>query len=226
MWSSVILLGLASAVAPTQILMTVVLLRSPHGVGPTVAFVCGLALMRLLQGLMFGLLLDPFAAFPDGLPWSDRLDGPVPSAVLLVVGVALLVGGVRALVRGGDDDAGRSDWLKRATRLRPGTAFAIGAGLTAIGVKFWLLTVAVIAVIGAADPRPATAAVAFLVFLVAALSVHGGLLGVAVLAPRNSDRVLAGTERWLARHRIHIVAVVGVALGAWLVVQGLAGLGA
>lgn len=86
LWASLAPFIIASALMPVQLVITLALLGAPGRVRTAGAAVSGMVLVRLLQGLVFGMILH----------WGRRDNtagghGWVVSSVLLVVAVALLV---------------------------------------------------------------------------------------------------------------------------------------
>lgn len=65
----------------------------------------------------------------------------------------------------------------------------------------------------------------FLLFVVAAESVHLGLVGLAYLAPDRAAAVLPRVSGALARNGRAIKIVLGIAFGVWFFVKALRGFG-
>ena len=83
LWTTLVPLILASAILPVQIAVTILLLRSPAGRLAAVAWVGGMTVVRLAQGLVFGVVLE------TGTEATDATDtpGPIETALLLVVAI-------------------------------------------------------------------------------------------------------------------------------------------
>ncbi len=103
MWSSLVPLIIGSAVLPLQLIVTLVLLRSPSGLRSGAAFVCGMTATRLLQGLLLGILLQVTALRqtltgqdPDAPPprWLARAASMKPSTAF-GFGMALIAVGAK-----------------------------------------------------------------------------------------------------------------------------------
>jgi hypothetical protein len=221
MWGSLIPLILGSALVPVQIVVTILLLRSAAGKRTAVAWIAGMTTVRLVQGLVFGLILsssDTEAADTDG-------SGTIVSVLLLVVAVLFLVTALRQFLTHDDPDAPPPKWLAATASMTPAKAFLFGAGVIAIGAKFWVFTLGAMGVIGDADLDRTVGAVVFLVFVVLAVSVHLVLVGVAVLAPARADALLDRASDSLTRHNRMIMIVIGVVFGTWFAVKSLHGLG-
>jgi hypothetical protein len=221
MWGSLIPLILGSALVPIQIIVTILLLRSAAGKWTAIAWVAGMTAVRVVQGVVFGLILS--SSDTDAVD-SDR-NGTIVSVLLLVVAVLFFVTALRQFLTGDDPDAAPPKWLEATASMTPAKAFLFGAGLLAIGAKFWVFTLGAIGVIGEADIGRPASIVVFVVFVVLAVSVHLALVGVAVLMPIRADALLDRASDSLTRHNRIIMIVIGVVFGTWFAVKSLHGLG-
>lgn len=216
-WSELLPLSLVSMVVPVQWTLTILVVRVSRL--RALAFVLGNVAVRLLQGLLFFLVL----------PAPDE-GGSEPSAVvawlLLVAGVLLLVKAARSLLAGApDDDAPPPRWLESATTMSTGRAFLLGAGLLAIGAKFWVFTMSAVAVLDYADLTPAATATAYLGFALLSVLPSLALIAYAALAPSASAPLLDAVSGWLTRNTPRIVTGICLVVGVWFVAQGLRQLG-
>lgn len=123
LWSVLTPLVIGSAVVPIQIIITILLLRSPGGLRAATAWVAGMTAIRLLQGLFFRLVFSSSGqtAEPAGGP------GPVVSALLLVMAVVFYVTALRQILAHDDEDAPPPKWMAMTASMTPGRAFLIGA---------------------------------------------------------------------------------------------------
>lgn len=219
-WSDLLPLALASMVVPFQWMLTILLVRSPDGRWRAVALLLGNVAFRLAQGAVFAYVVPP------GAGSSTNGSSVVVSWLLLVVGVLLLVKAARTALTGApDDDAPPPRWIESATSLSAGRAFLLGAGMLAIGAKFWVFTMTAVAAIEYADlPRP-DAVLSFLVFALAAVLPSLLVVGLTVVAPARSGTALDAASGWLTRNTSRIVIAVCLVVGLWFVVKALTGLG-
>lgn len=222
MWTARVPLIVASAVLPVPITVTILLLRAEAGRSTAVAWVGGMAAIRLAQGIVFGLVLDGATATDEG--GADG-PGPIASTLLLVVGIALLAGAAAKLLRQPDEDAPTPAWMAKATSVSPARAFVLGAAFTGISVKLWTFTLAAIGVIAEADLDQSAAAGAYLVFVAGALAVHLAVVGIAYLAPVRADEMLGRLAAGLERHNGTIMIGLGLVFGTWFLIRALDGLG-
>jgi len=221
LWSTLVPLIVGSAVVPIQIVITILLLRSTAGKRTAVAFVAGMTAVRLLQGLVFGLILSSSET-------ADQTSGDsstIVSVLLLVVAVLFLVTALRQLLHESDPDGEPPKWLKMTESIGPGKAFLLGAGLLAVGAKFWVFTLGAISAIGDADLGRPGSIVTFLVFVLLAESAMLTVVLAAVVMPRRSDAWLDRASRWLTDHNRLIMIVIGLVFGLWFMVKALDGLG-
>lgn len=221
LWSTLTPLIIGSALVPIQLIITILLLRSSAGRRTAVAWVGGMTAVRIVQGLVFGLLLSSGS---DEVT-STGGGSPFVSGLLLVVALLLLASAVKQLVSDVDPDAPPPKWLTAAESMGPGKAFAFGAGLLTIGAKFWIFTLGALAAIGDADLGRSQSIVAFVLFIVLAESLHLAIVGVAFAAPKASHAALEKASTWLAAKNRVIMIVLGFVFGTWFLVKGLDGLG-
>ncbi len=221
MWSTLVPLIIGSALVPMQIVVTVLLLQSTSGKRAAIAFVVGMTSVRLVQGVVFGLILSSSEAEVT----TSQGSSVVVSTLLVVVAVLFLVTALRQLVSDDDPDAAPPKWMQAAASMTPGKAFLLGAGVLAISAKFWVFTLSAIAAIGEADLGRAMSIVTFALFAVLAVSVPLALIGTTVFAPTRSDAFLVRASDWLSRHNRVIVTVIGLVFGVWFLIKGLGGLG-
>jgi hypothetical protein len=222
LWTALIPLMVGSAILPVQITVTVLLLRSTRGRFAAVAWVAGLTAVRLVQGVVFGLVLGTAVADAES---PDR-PGPIVSTLLLVIGVLFLVGALRKLLDEPDEDAPPPRWMARMSTATPTQAFGFGAGVVAASPKLWAFTLGAIAVIAEADLGRAGSLALFLVFVVMAESIHLSLVAIAYASPRRAVPVLDRVTDLLARYNRPLMIGLGVVFGTWFLLEALAGFGA
>jgi hypothetical protein len=218
MWASLVPLIIGSAILPMQIVVTIVLRRSQAGLLAAAAFVAGMTVLRLVQGLVLGLLLGSAQSMQTALQSGA---GPVVSTILLMAGILLLAAGLRQSLTGEDADAPPPRWLGLAASMRPGTAFGFGMLLVALGGKWWLFTLGAVGTIADADNGLLHSVVDYLVFVgLAELPVLLIVLGSA-LAPQRSGPVLDAISTWMEKHNHGIVVAACLVFGLWFVVTAL-----
>jgi len=212
-------LAIASAVVPVHLLVTTLLLRGEAGRAAAAAWISGMTATRLVQGLVFGLVVVPV-----------ERDDPASAAIivdviLLVIAVALLALAARAWIKEPDEDAPPPSWMTALERIGPGRAFAFGAGIVAVGPKFWVFTLGAIAAIGESTLSAGPAVGTFLLFVLVATSIHLALLLGAIVAPARASVWLRRLVDALTAYGRPIKVVMGGVFGVWFLLQALTGLG-
>jgi len=216
-WSELLPLALACMLVPVQWTLTILLVRtSPLR---ALAFVLGNVTVRLLQGVLFFLLIpepsDAETAPSAGVAW-----------LLLVVGLLLLAKAVRSLAKGApDEDAPPPHWIESAGTMSAGRAYLLGAGLLAIGAKFWVFTMSAVAVLDTADLPTSTAVLSYVAFAFLAVLPPLAVIVLAVVVPTRSAALLDSVSSWLTRHTSTIVIGICLVVGIWFVVRALTQLG-
>jgi hypothetical protein len=220
LWGTLLPLIAGGALVPIQLIITILLLRSTGGLRTAAAFVAGMTSVRLAQGLVFGLLL---AGGETGGTASGP--GPVVSGVLIALAMLLYAASAKQILTDDDPDAPPPKWITMTESMKPGRAFVVGAGLLAIGAKFWVFTLGAIGAIKDADLSRSRGVVTFVAFAGLTVVAHLLVLGVAAVAPKQSAALLDATADWLKRHNGPIVVVLGLVFGSWFLLKGLHGLG-
>jgi len=212
-------LGIGGALVPVQIIITLLLLQSASGRITAVAWLAGMTVVRLLQGVLFGLILGVGAASSEG-------PGRASWLALLVVAIAFYVMAVRKWLKQPDDDAPPPAWVERVGSVTPSRAFLLGAGLLVLSVKQWVFTLAAIAAIAEEESLGQTGSIAaYLLFVVLAQSVNLAAVTVAYAMPERAGAVFGRLSDALARYDRPILIVVGLVFGTWFLLNSLRGLG-
>ena len=219
---SLVPLIIGSAVVPVQIIIDILLLKSPRqGLLKAAAYVGGMTTLRLLQGLIFGMILTNSAA-------SSTEEGggksPIVLTLLLVLGVFLLITAYRVWRKEDDPDAPPPKWLTMIDSLTPLKAFGIGFGMLLIGAKFWVFTLGAIGVIGQAQLGQPSSTVAYLLFVLLAESLLLLPIVIRITIPEGSKSLLETISAWLTRYNRPIMILVSLIFGLLFLYQGASGL--
>ena len=213
---------LGSAIVPIQIIITILLLKNPkQGLLKASAYLAGMTTLRLLQGLIFGLILTNSASASST---ESGGKGPVVSTLLLVLGILLLVTAYKQWRKEDDPDGPPPKWLTMIDSLTPLKAFGIGFGLLLIGGKFWVFTLSAIGIIGAAQLGQPASTIAYLLFVLLAESLILLPILIRLIVPKQSKGLLDATSAWLARYNRPIVIVISLVFGLLFLYQGASGL--
>jgi hypothetical protein len=209
---------IGSAVVPLQIMMIILLLNSPkQGLAKAIFLVGGMTAVRLLQGVIFGLILSPSSVGANG-------KSPVVSTLLMVLGILLLITAYKQWRNEDDADSPPPKWLVMLDTLTPLKALGMGAVLVLISGKFWVFTLSAIGVIEEAQLGQPSSTVAFLLFILLAQSLLLLAILVRVIIPEQSKSILETISAWLTRYNRPIVLVVSLVFGLLFFIQGASGL--
>jgi threonine/homoserine/homoserine lactone efflux protein len=219
LWTILVPLAVGSALIPIEIALTVVVLRAPGGIPKALAWVGGMTAVRLAQLAIVGPVVE--AAVDDGEPGTSVIE----AAFLLLVGVLFLVIAARKATNQPDEDAPPPAWMTLMDGVSAGRAFLMGAAVIGLNPKLWAFTIAALGAIGDAELGVAASVGVFVVFVIAAQSVHLAAIGVSVVAPERSRAMLDGMNAWLERHSRALLIGLSLVFGLWLVLRSLGAFG-
>ena len=209
---------IGSAVVPLQIMMVILLLNSPRqGLAKAICLVAGMTAIRLLQGVIFGLILSP-------KPGETSGKSPVVSTLLVILGILLLITAYKQWRNEDDPDSPPPKWLVMLDNLTLLQAFGMGAGLVLISGKFWVFTLSAIGIIEEAQLGQPSSTVAFLLFVLLAQSLLILAIIVRFIIPGQSKSILETISFWLTRYNRPIVVAVSLVFGIVFFIQGISGL--
>jgi hypothetical protein len=209
---------IGSALVPLQVMMIILLLNSSkQGLAKAILLVSGMTAVRLLQGVIFGLILSPSSGETSG-------KSPVVSTLLTVLGVLLLITAYKQWRNEDDPDGPPPKWMVMLDTLTPLKAFGMGAGLVLISGKFWVFTLSAIGVIEEAQLGQPSSTVSYLLFILLAESLLLLAILIRVLIPERSKSILEAISAWLTRYNRPIVMAVSLVFGLLFLFQGVSGL--
>ncbi|MBF2028920.1 MAG: GAP family protein [Oscillatoriales cyanobacterium C42_A2020_001] len=211
---------IGSAVVPLQIIIGLLLLTSPQqGLLKAIAYVGGMTLTRILQGVVFGLILaEAIATAEEG---SGK--GPVISTLLLVLGILLLIAAYKKWSGEDDPDAPPPKWFTRIDRATPLQAFGFGFAFPLISAKLWVFTLSALTTIAAAELGQSSSAIAYLLFIVLAQSLLLLPIVTCIVLPTRSQTVLNHLADWMTRNSRPIGIGVSLIFGLWFLYSGIKG---
>ena len=208
---------IGSAVVPIQVIISLLLLKSrSQGLLKAIAYVAGMTITRLLQGLLFGAVLV-------GTPHASNDKALIVPTLLLVLGILLLITAYKKWSGENDADAPPPRWLSAIDQVSPLKALGIGLGLPLIAAKLWVFTLSAIATISAANLGQPSSAILFLLFIVLAESLLIIPIMLRILIPKRSQSLLTQMSNWLERNNRSIVISVSLIFGLWFVYSGITG---
>lgn len=208
-----------AAVAPLYAIAAMLVLQSPHGLTKAAAFAGGGIGVRLIQGVLFGLVIGAACkAYPEPGP---KL---VVSTLMFVLGLILLVTAIKQWRKESDPDEPTPQWLSAISGLSAFKTVVAGALFPIVTVKQWVFTLSAIGVIEEYGPGGLTNVGMYLAYVLATQTlVLAPMLAFAV-APRQAARPLRAIQGWLERNSWAIVTAMSLIFGVWFLFQGASGL--
>lgn len=221
LWAALLPLIIGSAVVPVQMVINILLLKSPdRGLLKAGLYVGGMATLRLLQGLVFGFFLTGASITTTGGDGSN----PIISTLLAVLGIILLIAAYKQWQHEDNPDAPPPKWLTMMDGITPRKAFGVGFVVVAIGAKFWAFTLSAIAMISDAQLSPPASILTYLLFIVLTEALLLIPISIRIIAPGHSTQFLDATSAWLTRNNRVIVIVMSLVFGVYFLAKGLGGL--
>jgi len=210
---------LVATLVPLYPIVVLLMLQSQDGLRKAIAFVFGAIAVRMVQGILFGLV---FAAATEAYPeYSPQL---IASTLLLVVGILLLITAYKKWRKQQDPDEPPPQWMTTVSGLSALRAVAAGALFVAIAVKQWVFTLTAIDVIeGAALGAAASVAVYLIYTLATQVLVLLPILAYAV-APQQSAKPLKAAQAWLEQNNRVIMIAASLVFGVYFLYKGIGGL--
>ena len=126
---------LGAALLPVWIIIVLMLLSGDRGVVKGAAFVAGVTLVRLVQGVLFGFVFSG-----GGTAQTDAGATVFKSTLLLVLGIILLITAYKKWSKAPDPDAPPPKLFESLAGMSPLKAFGMGALLVLVAVKLWVFT--------------------------------------------------------------------------------------
>ncbi len=207
-------LVVGSILTPTWIILVFVMLGSGDGLVEAVAFVAGVTMVRLLQGVLFGAIVSVYEV-AGGTTVPDSFI----SILLLVTGMLLWAVALKQLSAKEDLQTHVPRWQTFIHALTPAKALAAGALLVVTSSRAWLFTLAAIGVITQATLGPAQSIVAFLLYILGA-----DLLIVApIVVSMSSSARFEAAALWLQDHNRTMVIAVSFLIGSVFIWRGAVG---
>lgn len=206
----------SAAVVPFYLVVVVFLLHGRGGLIKALAFVAGGIVMRLAQGLLFGLVFGAARAAdsPGGLKSSV-------STLLLIIGIMLLITAVRKWQEEDHDAPPR--WMTAISDFSALKAAGAGALFVMVVARQWVFTLSAIGVISEAGLDKVENTGLYLFYVLATQTLVLAPILVYAVAPQRSARPLKAAQTWLERHDRVIVVTVSVVFGTWFLYKGVVG---
>ncbi len=209
-------LVIGSVMMPTWVLLVVVLLRTGRGPIEAIAFVSGIVVVKLLQGLIFGAI---FGAY-DVNHHRSEIEAIIVSTLLIVVGLLMWVAALKLFIQGDDPDGPPPAWTRMVNSITPLRAFGLGTVLVTTSSRSWLFTLAAIGIITRADLGPALSILTFLIYILGTVSLVMTPIILSIHSPGRFD----AAAYWLEKHERVVMIVASLAVGAFFIWNGVSSL--
>ncbi|MCW2523124.1 MAG: putative rane protein [Frankiales bacterium] len=207
--------ALVAALAPLPITIVVTLLMSKGGVAKALGFAGALVAVFAVIGIIT-------LATSSSSTGTSSKGSAVTGTILAVLGVLFLVIAVKQLVNAPDPDAPPPKFMTALDTMSVVRATVFGAILALINVKQLGIYIGGLAQISHADVSTAQRWVAFVILLVVVqLGVIAPILVYAV-ARDWASRQLLRFRGWLVRNNRVISIVLGLVIGIWFTIKGVA----
>ena len=219
---SLIPLGLAAAFQPPQVIAMLVLLQTKRGMLNGLGFIIGMFLFRLALGLGFWFLAS---SLEESIEDTGGRFGILVSGVLMVLGLLLLVSALRRIFSADDEDQATSSWLDSLEDVSPLRAGLVGIAFLALDPKDWITDLAAVNLIADADLAGFASLMAYLIYLLVALSLLVLPMIYLLVFPKKAKRTLGRLNVWMKQHERGIEIVTAILFGLMFLGIGLGGVG-
>lgn len=207
----------AAVGGPMWIIMTLLLLRSDHGVTRAGAFAAGAFTVRLLQFVLFSRIFG--RVLNSG---GEAELGLMTSILLLLAGIVLLVTAAKTWFKETDPEAPPSKWMAALERVSAPVAFGMAVVMMLLGFKQWVFTLSAIAIIDEANLGRIASVVAYVLFIAAVQSLMLAPIIASAVAPAKSSKTVVAMLGWLERHSRAITIGVSLIFAVWFLFKSAA----
>jgi hypothetical protein len=201
-------------------LETILLQSSDRSLLRAELFVGGLMFMRLVQGIVFGMILGSAVN-----SISIHIQSAVISPMLItVLGILLLV---NAFINWEDKEhpgGSMPKWLKMIDSITPLEAFGIGLLMVATSPPLRAFTLSGIAVISEAQRSLPYSILLYLLFVLLAELMVLLPFCFRVIRPKLAEKFLNGISAWLTQNTRLLIMATSLVFGLYFLVKGVSGL--
>jgi hypothetical protein len=210
-------LMIGAALTPVWVMIVFLLLRSEGGLFKAVAFVLGLFLVRLTQGLVFGY------EFVNSV--IARANAPIiVNMCLMLAGIFLWYTAIQKFRKEPDPDEPTPKWMAKVDAFSAGRIFMVAAIWMAFSPKQWIFTLGALGIIATSNLTNPVDLLAFVIFVIGAQMFVLVPIVVAIVAPGQSSRWIDVGNAWVERNNRRIVIVISVIFGCYFFYKGFTGL--
>ena len=213
---------IAAALQPLQVFAMISLMKGRRSVANGLAYISGMTAFRLALGALFWVLLS---SVEEAIESGGGKFGIVVGIVLVMLGIALLFYGLRYGISANKEEEATPTWLKKLGDASPAKAGLIGVAMLALDPKDWLVDLAAVDMVAAADLSGLASLLAYLWYALLSMTLVFIPLILVLVAPQKGTERLDSLNAWLGQHARTIVIAVAVLLGGYFLFTGLEMLG-
>ena len=207
-------------VVPVQLIIMLMLLKNPQNATQKgLLFFTGLTVVRLLQGIVFGLILNIGASGKN-----EDGKGVIVSTLLLVLGILLLISAYKKFTKQPDPEDETPKWMENVVSASGFRTFLYGIQLPLMSPKLWVFMLSAIGTIAVAQLGRTLSYSTFLVFVLLTQAILLLLMMIRLLLPKNAVSILTSASTWLANNNRTIMIVFSLVFGIYFTYQGIYGL--
>jgi threonine/homoserine/homoserine lactone efflux protein len=221
LWLSLLPILLAMMISPARTLIVIMLLHTPRASFTAFAYVCGMLVSMMFQGILFGVLFSVV-----GLTMADS--GPelttLVSVLFVLIGCILLAGASKFIFQQPDGDKKAPAWLDKVEQANPSQAFKTGIGWLIVSPKQWAFVLTAVAVIFTAGLSPAASLINYLIFSILIQLVYFIIILINIIMPERSGAILDYIFSWIKENFKPVVIAVFGGLGLFFLIKGITSL--
>lgn len=203
-------LVIGNIVMPTWVVLVLAMLVKGRGPLAAIAFVTGITAIRLLQGVIFSVVVSAYE-----LEYKVSSLEVIVSILLIAFGVLLWAIAIWQLFQ-----KNTLQLMTAVGALTPLRALGLGVFVVVTSPRCWIFTLAAIGIIGQAGLETTQSVIAYLLYTLGADVL---LITPILLSLRTSVRLDLAAQ-WLERYNQPIVVVVSLAVGGFFIWRGVTGL--
>ncbi|UCD99550.1 MAG: GAP family protein [Chloroflexota bacterium] len=215
-------LAIAATLQPRQLIAMIILLQTRRGVANGSAYIAGMTVFRLAFG---GISWVLFSNLEGSIETRGGEFSTVVGTILVILGLLMLVHALRQGFSAQGEDQAAATWLDKLEAVSPRQAFFVGLAFLALDPKDWIIDISAVNLIAEADLRGAQSFLAYLLYMLLALSLLWIPLILTLLFPVQARRGLAGLNTWMKANEKHIEITMAILFGLLFLAIGLEHLG-
>ena len=203
MWADLVPVLLAMMISPARTLAVIILLHTPRSTATALSYVLGMISAMMVQGAALATAMSLV-----GLTAADRSSelSVFVGATFFVGSMVLFVGAFKIATAPSSGGGSLASALERLERVDSSGAYKIGFGWIFASPKQWVFALTAVAVIFAAQLRPAGGLANYLVFTVLVQLAYLLIIGVYAIAEDWASSILDAAFGWI-RTNLRTVAI-------------------